>query len=81
MRRTGKRPAPTANLRSLIGADCTVKFYDSRYSGTIEDIVGIATTGVNANESLPHSQFKIHLQAGDLVTVPGSMLTNIRKSH
>ena len=81
MRRSAQRPTPAANLRSLIGANCTVNFYDARRPGTIEDVVGIATTGVNANESLPLSQFKIHLRAGDLVTVPGSMLSNIRRSH
>jgi hypothetical protein len=81
MRRSAQRPTPPANLRSLIGANCTVNFYDARRPGTIEDVVGIATTGVNANESLPLSQFKIHLRAGELVTVPGSMLSNIRRSH
>jgi hypothetical protein len=81
MKRSAQQPTPPANLRALIGANCTVNFYDARRPGTIEDVVGIATTGVNANESLPLSQFKIHLRAGELVTVPGSMLSNIRRSH
>jgi hypothetical protein len=81
MRRSTQGPTLPANLRSLIGANCTVNFYNARRPGTIEDVVGIATTGVNANESLPLSQFKIHLRAGELVTVPGSMLSNIRRSH
>jgi hypothetical protein len=36
---------------------------------------------VNANESMNCSQFKIHLQAGHEVVVPGSMITNIRSNR
>ena len=62
----------------LVGASCIVKFKDVGEQHGIIESISTPVIGDDLDQSINASQFRIHLQSGDVVTVPGSQISAIR---
>ena len=63
-------------LEATVGCSCTVTLRDERQTATIEQVFKVVESA-NFDQAVALSEFKVHLQSGDEMIVPGWMISDI----
>ena len=63
-------------LKATVGCSGTVTLRDENQRGTIEEVMK-AVEGDNFEQTVVLSEFKVHLQSGDEMIIPGWMISDI----